>query len=468
VTVGPADKTVLTETRLLASFAGSLHVRFPIEVATAATCVTEPPTFTLRACSTNPETPCAKAISVAASDYKTTFSGLQPGLYEVEMLAPPFAPLRWRGEVAAGMHEIEIGPEEYTIVRGHIVRGETPVAATVEFATGGGVTDSSGNYTAILSGPPGRDPVRIQFCGSTQEYHDVPAHEVGAIYDIAVPDTRVDVTVRSVEGRPIASAAVTATIFTDATSQEVSHNVGAPPTDEEGASAILTLPPGERLRVCASHPDFTQRCSEALVLKDATAHAEVLLTLSSARARAVGRVITHDPIEAGMLWWVSPAGVTEQISVSADGRFQAMQQHAPDEYVVFSSATHPLVAGRPVSNPASGELEFVPSGILSSVSVEIKSAVGRPTHFLGLIVDGLTIPSAALDQHASFRGVAPMILGGAPVTIPGVLVRSGAAVVLGPTPQELNGVRTDWMFDLSRIGIYRSQSAAPPAVRVSF
>jgi hypothetical protein len=164
------------------------------------------------------------------------------------------------------------------------------MAATITFATGGGITDTAGQYTAVLSGNPGRDPVRVQFCDSAQEYYALPAHDVGAVYDIDIPDTRVDVTVRSSDGRPIAGAGVTATLFTDSTTRQISHNVDGPATNHDGKSAMLTLTPGETFRVCATHPDFAQRCSDALVLEDATSSESVTLTLPAARATAIGRV----------------------------------------------------------------------------------------------------------------------------------------------------------------------------------
>ncbi len=382
-----------------------------------------------------------------------TIDDLSAGKYRVSIKHTRFGTTSRDVELRRGV-TTEAALELTSItISGSVKLGDEHVAADVVFVNGLTTTDMNGRYVALLSSAPGPETVTILPCGGKEEYVAVPREPLGdgSVFDINISRTILNVAVHDQQsGAPLEGAkAIVAVLFEREGDER--FFMETTPTTKQGQTTIRRIAPEMWIRVCASHPGYEGRCSEAFQL---AVDEEKPFRMDLAPEIAMkGRVIANGPIARAFLYWMSPIGtVTERRFVAEDGTFTTAVPHAPDEYIVFVASNHPLHILRGIHDPVTNSLTLT----LPATRVREVTLVPRTLSKarIALEVDGHLVPEQAFSQHQIMRGLPPSLQQGATVIVRDIAAHQWSVLVGPPTdvvpPGSSDGV------DLSTVPQFRA------------
>jgi len=262
--------------------------------------------------------------------------------------------------------EVSLPPVEL-YVAGRVTRDGKPVAAIVRFQTGSAATDpNTGDYAALLSGPPGKGSVEVIACDDSFAYVHRPKIDVppGPGFDLAVPPNELVVTVLDARsGKAIPDPQVTAAIVS-ATDKPDEVMFMLPGWRRDDVYVIDSLAEGTVARACADRQGYTSVCSPPVTIRKKAEH----VTLRLAPVAHRGRVSAAG---YSVFYWVRPDGtVAEQRAVGEDGRFTYDLTPTQEYAVLVGSA--PLLVTRHFRMNGEGDCRSIlrqcPSGSCRSPS----------------------------------------------------------------------------------------------------
>lgn len=385
------------------------------------------------------------SIDPEAAAKAIMFPGLSAGRYRIAITLPRLPPKYTSVHVAAGRRTELPFELRYADIYGHVTRGGKPLAARLLFAGGSAVSDrQTGEYAAVLSASPERRLVTVTPCAGSWRYVLLPESPVvaGAVFDVDVPDDRIDVTVANAStGSAIVDAKTSAVANIGSEEAPVTVRTANVATGEDGRATLEPLPVDRDLQICARHDDYRERCVDVPKL-DGGEHREVRLELQRI-AKLDGKVSSPFSVHNLLLMWVTPDGrVTEVDAVHDDGSFRYGTAHAAPEHVVLVSASHPLTA-LPIPAREDGLKIAVPSGPLRAIRITLSPRTPAANALVGLRIGGMPIPYEAFSRHQVMRGLDQEVRNRGPLVVPDVLATDVVTVQRGPDPDQLpRGVNT--------------------------
>jgi hypothetical protein len=185
-----------------------------------------------------------------------------------------------------------------------------------------------------------------------------------------------------------------------------------------------------------------------------------------------GRVVSAQPLESGMVLWMSPAGTeTERAELAPDGTFVYSSVHAPDETMAVVSLSHPLWVLRTPAVAARQELvaRFPDTAPRRTIAVILRGAGHRTGTFVGLMIGGVLVPNAALKVHQTLRELPYVVSTDRLLNLRDLAETGPIDVLLGPTVNEVptRGRPFDPMLLPGRVEAPR-QRLAPGMTQVVF
>jgi hypothetical protein len=384
---------------------------------------------------------CELVATGSLDEQKRTgrFDAVEPGQYLLVLRVAPFAAQPLPVELTLGERaERDVELPSYTVY-GHVTVDDAPARVRLEFASGIGVTDSSGQYYASLSAAPRDLPVRIIECGTdrlVQTHVPEAPIAVNEPYDIALVRNEIDVdVVDAVTNAPLPGAAVNCGVLSDVQTGAGSFLEAIDPTDERGRTTIAYVPSGRDLIVCASTAGYARACTEPLVVKPRSTRA---VTVRLQRNPRQGRVLFPEALQWGWLYFVTSDGATtERVPLSPDGSFTARRSHNAPEYVVVASnlplAVMPLL---PDDGEGDLELRWPIAREVRTIDLTIAPENAQKDALVALRVGGLYVPNQAFVDHQLGRGAQAEIYGRGPLRVSDIIETGPIDVILGPAPED--------------------------------
>jgi hypothetical protein len=339
-----------------------------------------------------------------------------------------------------------------------------PVHAHLVFATGEGMTDDTGRYTASLAGPPLTNIVRVELCGSSRWYDHFPASAIdpNSPHDIDLRVTPLTIHIADPANRPLKNADVSLCVVKKlaedgATPQICRHTYSAGRTNDEG-DLVAEIPADLPIQACAVHAGFARKCG-AVVLPKLEEGRHTLVQFDVVGLR--GRVEGHSG--AGTLTFVAQTGqTTEEVPLAPDGTFIARLRHASPEHFVYASANRPLTV---LPMPIAASEDFVvtvPPAPVRSFTVTAPDMTAK-VGFVGVWIGGLYVPLLALDFHQTSRGLDSMLYRGTSLALRDISETGPITVALGVPPEPATPQFVD-IFALPQFAGVRQQAVKGTAV----
>ncbi|HEX6084437.1 MAG TPA: hypothetical protein VF266_07920 [Thermoanaerobaculia bacterium] len=314
---------------------------------------------------------------------------------------------------------------------GRVTRAGAPVAATVTFSSGTGVSDAAtGEYYALLGKAPGRRTVRVKACDDSFVHTVIPDGDLqpNTRFDIEVPTN--DVTVHILGDAGAVGAGVIASLsVSDPRQPGTSAYSLRAETNAEGKSTIGPVMPGSEVMVCASVADYVSTCTDLVKIREE--HTSVDLRLK--RPAGTGRA----PAGYERIFWVMPDGrTTEDTAIHPEtGSFSYKTPHAPPEHVVLVSRTLPLLV---LPQPALKEgesLSFVSPSVPSrAFTIVATPESAQESAMVAIEVGDRLVPVNAFLMHQNFRGAPFMVVRRAPVPVRDIAAIGPLSLVVGHDP----------------------------------
>ena len=353
----------------------------------------------------------------------------------------------------------------WPFVFGRVSEGGAPVHAVVRFATGAAISDALGNYEALLERDPLDNSVEVIPCDGSEPFDYFPPTPIAGTgrHDIRIPGNKIRVSVVDAQnGEPLGGARIGRGLFETRKEAEGSQMTPDIPLENEGTTTLRRFAAGYYLRICAGaegyHPIV---CAKPISIDEDTT-ADVTLRLR-ARTLRHGRVSVTAPVIAGALFRVTAEGsIVETSEVESDGRFSFTGDSAA-QYLVFSSANHPLFIARHPATSEDEELEVtVPAGRVRQFTVE--SSSGR-SGWMTIAIDGLTIHPNILARHLTRRGASGFLHEGGPARVPEILESGPLSVIVVMDEAALTTAVPD-LFLLPQHAVLREIHLVPASGRV--
>jgi hypothetical protein len=376
----------------------------------------------------------ANAVAPLQGQQSVALSGIPAGEYRLRLQLGELPASYSVVSALPGRRLVQHLSESYQILWGRITRAGEPVAASIQFRTGRGISDAeTGQYVAIVAGDPGQGAVNITPCESGWRYRHFPTEPVLARvpFDIDIPANEVIIHVRERSSKKPVADADTVVIAMDRKNDRrllMRHDGGR--TNASGTTVIESVMPNNPLRACASREGYETSCEEFEI--DHSSSVEIALDLRS-RAVRKGRVVTKYPLQDTAIAFVTPHGVvTETADVSLEGDFTFAREHGPDEHLVLFSRAHPLVALRqPAPSDQILKIE-VPEFGPRAFTVLPGSGSSKDVQLVQLDIGGLIVPSRAFKAHQMLRGSLPTLAAKDALQVRDVLGSGPIGVTIAP------------------------------------
>jgi hypothetical protein len=386
---------------------------------------------------------------------RTSFDELEPGDYYVQLER---ADLRAFGRAAARIAvasavDLKLEP---VVVTGRVTQASKPVKANIEFATGSVVSDGeTGEYYALLTRPPGAQPIRVTVCGSEKAYLDVPPRALVASdrYEIDIPANHLVVqVVDAATNTPLAKARVNSRPVTERQDLEW-RLVGV--TSDEGVVRDENVSKTATLEVCAAAPGYDRQCSSNVRMRTETE--TITLALPRSSKRTVRIAWDHD-MGGGMVFVVFQGSVIAQSPIDPRKMFQ-LDPTTPSDADVYIAAPYYPLTRLPVPNLVVDDpvLEL-PSRSSVSFSVTLPRNAKHAGGSLGIEMGGSPVPSDVLRY---FQMIANQ---SSPEIRPGDTVQFGAIDASAPTTVLL----WHWVMDIPSQLTFPDPFVVPTTLRLMY
>lgn len=345
-------------------------------------------------------TPVQRHAEPFATRQSVSLEGILPGRYRLRVVPPATRAVAVPVELHVGREMNVRVPLPSFRLFGTVRLNGAPLHARLAFSTGEATSDTAGSYTAVLTGNPRGDVVRIEPCaGGSRIMHrpEEPAAENSA-FDIDLRTNQFTATVVDPQEARVSGASVNFAVVHSSTGG-VQYHSDPVLTDAAGRALIAHAPAGKTVIVCAEHAGHQRTCSTPRAVND-LAKAGVSLRFEPVAVR--GRIAGHRG--RALLAWVDPGGtVREQVAIADDGRFAFRKQHPAGSYLVYTSTSRPLtVLPSPLAGSVSGVVIELPNAPVRSFAVTVKSAARNG--FIGVWIGGRYVPLDLLAFHHDHRG----------------------------------------------------------------
>jgi len=328
------------------------------------------------------------------------------------------------------------------VVSGRVTRDAAPVRAHLMFTTGEAVTDANtGQYTALLSGPPGQNAVFVVACDDTFAYAHLPTGGIhaGAVYDIAIPTNEVVVAVRdAATGEVVDHGTVSALAMAQKDPPRTGSEI--PTVERDGRYVVESVDEGTPLKICAAATGYRNQCTDVRV---SPGRQEVTLSLDRQHYR--GRVASTG---YSQIVWARPDGtIFQRASIDADGTFTYTTPWHDEHAILIGTAPMLVTSLKPFSPDA--ELEIVPPAVTGTKRVRISLANEYPQAkaVIGLWINGLRVPMSVLGAHQFRRHTGWFVSKTQPLVIADLYANDTLSIAVGPDVDFLtNGIDDPMIF----------------------
>jgi hypothetical protein len=329
-----------------------------------------------------------------------------------------------------------ITPEAFPLF-GRVTKGGKPVRATLAFSQHGSpvfaTTDDDGRYEVLLRDQPDAT-INVTLCATHAELtHRATTRPVAnSAFDIALPDAHVVVTVQdATTGASIAGARITGAASLEKEDEDTLHVLRA--TSDEKGKGEITTDPAWWWKICATNPAtgyLEQACSGPLRLRDDESREVTLRLQKTGTVKA--RVLPLPHARGARLYHARAGTLLSTITIPADGEVWLREQPAPGDYFTYTSPAAPL--SLIVQWAKDGETLVLTAPAATGVPLRITASdTARSGRLVGLRIQGVPVPSRALERHLMTRGInvtAPWPANA--IVIPDVAAGGTVSVTLGP------------------------------------
>jgi hypothetical protein len=389
-----------------------------------------------------------------------------PGLYRAELRFGRLPPVDVMSDALPLQQRPFLLQARYYEVYGSLTRGGQPLDedARIEFPQDGVGFGSrgSGEYRGVLKNGFGPDAkIDIVTCGGKRAFVLTDrGMEVWARtrFDIDIPDNTLTINVvDTFTQRPLPAAMLKYVVMSLRTPRHpvITRDVSESDADEPGKRVtgqfVIKGVPERELRLTVSCPGYKKKEIDPFSMtKSETKVIDVdLVPLGGSEAK----VISARPFLNGTIFWFSLAGTeTERADLAPDGTFRFERTHYRDETMTVVSLSHPLwiLRAPPVERATPLQVKFPDGAPQRDAEVTIYNMPARVVAPIGVAIGGLRVPQTALAQHLALRGVAPLVVGGGPLLVPGLAESGPIDILRGPPivqrqPQVIDVVIRDFV-----------------------
>lgn len=316
-------------------------------------------------------------------------------------------------------------------IYGRVTRAGAPVAATVTFSSGTGVSDArTGEYYALVTKAPGRRTVRVQACDESFVHMVIPDRDVppNSRFDIAVPTN--DVTLRVLgDSGPVGEGVAVSLAVNDPRQPGTAAFSLRGVTDASGRATIAPVTPASEVVICATAADYLRTCLDPIRIEDE--HTSVDLRLRRPAGTGVA------PAGYERIYWVLPDGrVSEDSAIQPEtGAFTYKTRHAPPEYLALVGAQRPLlVLAQPDVKEGAPFTIAMPQVPTRAFTITTSPESAQESAMLTLAIGGRIVPVNAFLMHQKLRAAPFLLIRRAPVPVRDIAATGPLTVVVGYDP----------------------------------
>ncbi|MBV9496373.1 MAG: hypothetical protein JOZ54_19145 [Acidobacteria bacterium] len=307
------------------------------------------------------------------------------------------------------------------VVTGSIRRDGKPLSATIAFATGITVSlPETGEYRCFVSQPPGRRAIYVTPCDTHKMYVEIPHDEVGARYDVVIPENQLVIqVVDAAGGAALSGAAVTNRVITPDHSVS-STDLGL--TGDDGTVADESLSTDAAFEVCARLAGYESACRSDIRM---SADVErVTLALSRSRGR---RVVVLGAVHEARIFAAIGPKVLAVAGVQDDGTATLPASVPAGAMLYLVAFDYPLT--RFPMSAEDGEI-LLPTVTATPISVMLPAASPHGGGPIGLELDGEVVPSEVFFSHQALHNLPVQIRSGETIALAPIAPNQRAALLL--------------------------------------
>jgi hypothetical protein len=359
-----------------------------------------------------------------------TVAGLAAGDYLAELRTGGFSTLAsvpWnaRDDARQPLHL------EAQYVSGRVSRNGSPVAAELDFPSGGTMTDpATGQYRALVARPILRKTlVSVTPCDTRLPYiyrTDKPV-VAGSIHDIEIPAAGIEVTVTNRDtGAPVRGAAVS---IAEDEVEYPAYDVDASATDGDGHTQLIPVLHDVPLKVCAWMREFSAACQGGIRVTGETVAVKLRLIPKESRVR--GRVVSRQPLSPGATMWLIRNVIVVAMSGVQDQTFAFDTVPNDATLVLTDPALGLAVLGAPVFDDAGTIVATLPDLAPIAFTVLVADGLRSAASAVTLQIGHVLLPRTILIAHQGNTRNEVDIVPGRPFPVSRVIPTAPVSVVLG-------------------------------------